>query len=73
MDKPLVSLATKDTAPREVVSSHLTAEEKDIQVVVTNVKERLAEGTTGFCDSLKKYQSKLLLTCKKLRCLLHRM
>ena len=47
MDEPLVSLATKDTAPREVVSDHLTAEERDIPAVITNVKERIAEGIKG--------------------------
>ena len=58
MDKPLVSLATKDTAPCEVVSDHLTAEERDMQAVIINGKKRLAEGTTGFYDALKKHQSK---------------
>jgi len=41
MDKPLVSLAIKDTAASEVVSDILTAEERGIQTVITNVKERL--------------------------------
>ena len=48
-NKPLVSLATQS----EVISYHLTAEERDIQAVITNVKERLA-----FYDALKKHLSK---------------
>jgi len=50
MDKPLMFMATTGTAPSEVVSDFLTAEERDMQAVFTNVKERLAEGTTEFCD-----------------------
>ena len=57
MDKPLVSLATNDTTPCEVVSYHLTAEKRDMQAVITNVKERLAEGTSRFYDALRKHQS----------------
>ena len=47
MDKPLVSLATKDTTSSEVVSGHLNAEDIYIYIyiyiymraVITNVKE----------------------------------
>jgi len=59
MDKPLVSLTTKATAPCEVVSNPLVAEERDMQALITNVKEWLAERTTGFYDALKKHQSKI--------------
>jgi len=53
-----VFLATKDTAPSEVVSALLTAEERGIQAVITNVKEGLAEGTTAFHDAPRKHYSK---------------
>jgi len=56
MDKLMISHETKYTAPCEMVSDHLNAEETDMQAVITNVKKRLAEGTTGFYDALKKYQ-----------------
>ena len=58
MDKSPVCLPTKDTAPCVVVSDHLNAEETDMQAVITNVKKRLAGGTTGFYDALKKHHSK---------------
>jgi len=58
MDKPLVSLATTKTASSEVVSDLLTAEEKGMQAVITNVKERLVEETTEFYDTQKKHHSK---------------
>jgi len=58
MERRLVSLATKDTAPCEVVSDNLTAEERDMQAFITNVKERLVEGTTRFYYALKKHQLK---------------
>jgi len=51
MDKPLVFLPTKDIAPCEVASDRLTAEERDMQAVIVNVKELLAEATTGFYDN----------------------
>ena len=51
MDKPMVSLAIKITAPHEVVSYLLTAE------VITNVKEGLAGKTEGFYHALKKHHS----------------
>jgi len=38
MDKPLVSLETKDTELSEVVSDILPAEERRMQAVITNVK-----------------------------------
>ena len=56
----LVSMATKDTAPCEVVSDNLIAEYTYMQVVITNVKERLAEETRRFYDVIKKHQSKYL-------------
>ena len=58
MKKPLVSLATKDTAPNEVISDLLTAQERWMQAVTTNVNERLAERTTWFYNVLKKHNSK---------------
>ena len=48
INRPLVSLATNDTAPSEVIIDLLTAEERGKQAVITNVKELLAEETTGF-------------------------
>jgi len=51
-----VSLATKNTAPSEVVSNIVTAE--GMQAVIANVKERIADGTTGFYYALKKHHSK---------------
>ena len=42
MENPLLFLVTKDTGPCEVISDHLTAEERDMHAVITNVKERLA-------------------------------
>jgi len=59
VEKPLVYLATKDTAPCEVVTDHSTAEEREMQTVITNVKERIAEGTRGFYDALKGHHSKI--------------
>jgi len=58
IDQPLVSLATKDTTPSKVVSDVLNAEERDMQAVI-NVKERLAEETTGFYNALKQHHSKV--------------
>jgi len=57
MDKTLMSMATKDTAPCGLVSYHLTAEERYMQAVVNSMKEQLAEGTIGFYDVLNKHQS----------------
>ena len=67
MDKSLVSLATKYTAPCEVVSGHLTTEVRDMQAVITNVKKRLAKETTGFYDALKKHQSKTFADLYKVK------
>jgi len=57
MDKPLVSLSTKDTAPCEVVSDHLNGEKRRYAGSYTNANEQLAEGTTEFYDAIKKHQS----------------
>ena len=55
---PLVSLATNDNAPSDVVIYLLTAEQRRKQHVLDNVKERLDEKTTGFHDVMKKTQIK---------------
>lgn len=55
---PLVSLASKDIAPVDVVSDLLTAEDRGKQYVMTKVKQRLQEETVGFHDALKKHRSK---------------
>ena len=73
LDNPPMYLAIKDTAPCEVVSDHLTAEERDMQAFITNVKERLAEGIAGFYDALKKHHTMTFAGLYKLKCLLHRM
>jgi len=38
MGKPLISMATKDTVQSEVVSDLLTAEERGMKAVITNMK-----------------------------------
>lgn len=55
---PLVSLATKDTAPAEVVVDLQTAEDRGQKSVVLNVKQRLIEKSVQFHDPLKKHNSK---------------
>ena len=65
IDKQLVSLATKDTGPSEVVSDILTAEERGMQAVIINVKEQLAEGTTGLYGALKTHHSKTFVDLYK--------
>ena len=64
--KSRVWLATKYTTLSEVVSDLLTTQEGNMQAVVTNMKQRLADGTTEFYDALKKHHSKPLLACMKL-------
>jgi len=65
MDKPLVYLTTKDTAPSEVVNDLLNGEESGIQAVITNVKERLAKGTIGFGNALKNQHPKTFVDLYK--------
>ena len=55
---PLVSLATNDSAPSDVVDDLLTAEQREKQHVIDNVKQRLDEKTVGFPDVIKKHKSK---------------
>ena len=47
-DIPLLSLASKDSAPTDVVSDLLRAEERGKLHVITNVKQRLIKKTVGF-------------------------
>ena len=55
-DIPLLSLASKDSAPTDVVSDLLRAEERGKLHVITNLKQRLIEKTVGFHDVLKKHR-----------------
>ena len=64
-DIPLVSLASKDSAPTDVARDLLRAEERGKLHVITNVKQRLIEKTVGFHDVLKKHRSKTLATLYK--------
>ena len=64
-DIPLVSLASKDSAPTDVVSDLLRAEERGKLHVITNLKQRLIEKTLGFHDVLKKHRSKTFATLYK--------
>ena len=58
IDIPLVSLATKDIAPSDVVSDLLMAEDRGKQHLVSNVQQRLIDGSVRFHDSIKKNFSK---------------
>ena len=58
IDIPLVLLATKDIAPSDVVSDLLTAEDRGKQHLVSNVQQRLIDGSVRFHDSIKKNFSK---------------
>ena len=64
-DIPLVSLASKDSAPTDVVSDPLRAEERGKLHVITNLKQRLIEKTVGVHDVLKKHRSKTFATLYK--------
>ena len=64
-DIPLVSLASKDSSPTDVVRDLLRAEERGKLHVITNVKQRLIEKTVGFHDVLKKHRSKTFATLYK--------
>ena len=64
-DIPLLSLASKDSAPTDVVSDLLRTEERGTLHVITNVKQRLIEKTVGFHDVLKKHRSKTFATLYK--------
>ena len=61
-DIPLVSLASKDSAPTDVVNDLLRAEKRGKLHVFTNVKHRLIEKTVGFHNVLKKHRSKTFAT-----------
>ena len=65
IDIPLVSLATKDIAPSDVVTDHLTAEDRGKQHLVSNVQQRLIDGSVRFHDSIKRIFQKLLGICTK--------
>ena len=54
---PLVSLATKDIAPNDVVNHLLTAQECGRQHLVSNVKQQLTEQSVKFHDAQKKHYS----------------
>ena len=58
IDIPLVSLATKDIAPSDVVNDLLTAEDRGKQHLVSNVQKRLIDGSVRFHDSIRKHFSK---------------
>ena len=58
IDIPLVSLATKDIAPSDVISDLLMAEDRGKQHLVSNVQQRLIDGGVRFHDSIKKNFSK---------------
>ena len=64
-DIPLVSLAATDSAPTDVVSDLLRAEERGKLHVITNLKQRLIEKTVGFHGVLKKHRSKTFATLYK--------
>ena len=64
-DIPLLYLASKDSAPTDVVSDLLRAEERGKLHVITNVKQRLIEKTVGFHDVHKKHRSKTFATLYK--------
>ena len=64
-DSSLLSLASKDFAPTDVVSDLLRAEERGKLHVITNVKQRLIEKTVGFHDVLKKHRSETFATLYK--------
>ena len=68
-DIPLLSLASKDSAPADVVSDLLRAEERRKLHVITNVKQRLIEKTVGFHDVVKKHRLTPLPLCTKQPCL----
>ena len=55
IDIPLVSLATNDIAPSDVVNDLLTAEDRGKQHLVSNVQKRLIDGSVQFHDSIKKH------------------
>ena len=56
--KHLISLATRDKAPDDVVSDLLTAEERGKHELLSFVSQRLVKKTVGFYDTLKRYRSK---------------
>lgn len=56
---PLLSLATRDTAPDDVANDP-TADDFGHKQVIMYVKQRLAEHNRGLYDALKKQHSKTL-------------
>ena len=64
-DVPLASLATKDIAPSDVVNDLLTAEDRGKQYLISNVKQRLVDGSVQFYDTLRKHYSKTFVNMYK--------
>jgi len=58
-------MATKDSAPSEVVSNLLTTEAREMQSGVTNLKEPVVEGSTLLNDALKQHHSKTFIDLYK--------
>ena len=54
---PLVSLASEESAPTDVVRDLLRAEERGKLHVITNVTRRLIDKAVAFHDVLKKHRS----------------
>ena len=57
-DMPLVSLATKDVAPMDVVTDLLTAEDRGKQHLISNIKQRLVDGSVQSHEALRNHRSK---------------
>jgi len=66
-DIPLVSLATKDVAPVDVVTDLLTAEDRGKRHLISNVKQRLVDGSVQFHEALRKHRSKTFADKKRQR------
>ena len=62
---PRISLASKDSAPTDVITDLLRAEERRKLHVITNVKQRLTEKAVEFQDVLKKHRTKTFATLYK--------
>ena len=60
-----MSLASKDSAPIDVVTDMMTAEERGKQKFIAFVKQRLVEKAVGFHDPLKKHRSKTFTSLYK--------
>ena len=57
-DIPLASLATKDVALMDVVNDLLTAEDRGKQHLISNVKQRLVDGSVQSHEALRNHRSK---------------